>query len=266
MPRACERIHARAGARLYGDAGPCHAGSLARAPRGVVSESGPRSVAFSGSASRIAWTRTSGVAALVSNSGSVHAPDTGAVLAPLRWHTYGQNVAVSRDGTRVCTADVGMAPYGIHCGSLDGAVGVHGATVVVGPEQSRHVMNAFGGDQALAPDGARLYAVDGSLALSSFDATASALPAVASGDATTTAWLGALALDPDGRVHAGGRASTGTATLFGWDAAGHLRGSLDAGEIVARGLAISGDGLRAVAVTVPADRPVDRALTFVTLP
>jgi hypothetical protein len=248
------------GARLY--ALDTHGGRVAvvdLATRTVV-----RTWALpSWSIDRIAWTRTNGLAAIVTPE-HVLAPATGALLGTLPWAGSTLSVlAVSRDGSRVCTADRGMSPYFTRCATLAGGVGALGPAVIVGPEQSRVNWSGFLYDMRLSPDGARLYQAERAFQVTALDATLAALGPVPFAGATT-AQLGALAVDPEGRVYGGGQAYTATATLWSWGAAGDLLWSRDAGAIV-RDLAVTGDGLRAVAVT-GADMYVAQGLTFVTLP
>lgn len=236
----------------------------------AIFDLGARTLIGSWSASavydRIVWARIDGLAALLSTSSRIYVPESGAVLGTLPWiGASSATLTVSRDGTRVCGGDLGMNPYYTRCATLASGVGAFGPAVRVGSTQSR--WNTFGADPSLAlgADGTRLYQAGGALQLAAIDATAATLGSVTFAGPTTT-FLLAAAVGPDGRVYAGGWPDTGSESLWAWDAAGNLLWSRDVGTIVRGRLAVTGDGLRLLALTAANGYSPANALKAVTLP
>jgi hypothetical protein len=205
------------------------------------------------SAPRIAYARTNGFPLLLLSSGTVQLPTTGATLKTFSTPNPGAAIAVSRDGSRLCTLNLGLSPYSVWCQALDVSktLGVTSPVLIGSTRNSSWGYGGNGQDVALSPDGRRAYVGSGSpYELTVYDPTvlSGEMPVVQAFDIGHR--YKAVEVDPSGRIFAAYSAAyLNGAGVRGWDAAGNALGDWPLGEIVRGGLAVSGDGRRVVALT-----------------
>lgn len=216
--------------------------------------------------SRLAFARTNGVGVLLSSTGSVFDPDTGASVAVFPPVDVGGSghaaIAASSDGSRFCALDIDTSPYTLQCHDL--AASRLGATpILVGAARSTPwTGDGNGRDLALSPDGRRLYVASGyPYSVAVFD-TWRPGPLTALGTLSGVKEPTAMDVGPDGRLYCGGRGGPETAWVYGPD--GAVLASYPLSHVVDRIIAVSGDGLRLVVRngTVPSTSIVN----IVTLP
>ena len=204
---------------------------------------------------RVAYARANGVGVVLASEGSIRNAATGATYAGTG--LSGRVLTASRDGSRACV----LASMSISCAPL--GADATGAPIV-GAASSAYAESSAN-DVALSSDGTRAYVAPGPAneAFLAFDASASGpgMPRVTNLVTGPTA-PGAIDYGPDERIYGGSTSYSATDTwVFLPD--GTVQGSYDlsaGGGLLDRQLAVSGDGLRVVALTE------DPTLTIVTAP
>jgi hypothetical protein len=259
------------GARLFGVDEPHH--TVVPVDLATWSPAAAWSLPAGARYTRIAFARPNGVAILVTTSGSVHDPVTGA-----SWGTFSvptseaaMLIAASRNGSRVCTAEEMNNPYTLKCLALDATTLPGSASpVVLGPVRTRYGAKSSGTatyahDVALSVDGTRAYVAAGATSspyeFTIYDATASTLPVL--GGLPSTLYPGSVHVGWDDRVYCGATNAYSATSAWVYDAAGVQDWSYQLGTVSRRQLVASGDALRIVALT--GDGNTSTAVKFVTV-
>lgn len=205
------------------------------------------------SSTTLAWARPNGVPVIVTSQGTFHSPATGALLATLGAH---DRVAVSRDGTRLCSISApGGAPYLLECFAMDATPA---GAVFVGPMHWGFFSFAGEGrDVALSPDGTRAWAVSDDIR--EWDATGAG-DLVRLGTLPVTGSTSAIE-EAGGRLYCGTSGVPETVQIV---ENGGVVGSASIGDVTRGQLAVSGDRRRVVAGTGTLWQSVN--LTFATVP
>jgi hypothetical protein len=201
-------------------------------------------------AEALAYTRTNGVPLVISN-GQIFNAAAGAILSS---GPFGA-VAASRNGSRMCSVDIGNSTYSLSCLTLD-FTSLNGGQFLFDNFSSVSGVGVNASDVALSPDGTVAYVASGAGNLppelspySTQDLShQTGFPIQGRGNNVEIA--------PDGRIFAGStNVSIGqTADVRVFDAAGNLLATrlISPGggiSILDRQMRISGDGLRLITIT-----------------
>jgi len=195
----------------------------------------------------VAYARIQGAGVVLAQGSALDAVTGAKLPSPSLGGPY---MATSRDGSRFCALDTGYSPYTLLCHALD--IGGTPRQVALGPARSVGVFDtgSNGKDVALSEDGSRVYVAAGApYAFDIFDTAASGSTMAKLGSLPGAAYPVAVEVGVDGRIYCGADLAYGTADAWIYDGAGTLKASFLAGDLVTRGIAVSGDGLRMLALT-----------------
>jgi hypothetical protein len=206
----------------------------------------------------LAAAHTQGVALLFTGDGHVYDVATGTRLAvPFNPGNSTGVIAVSQDGSRLCSVDTGLSPDTLSCFGL-AFVSTPYWQLVIGPPETtlgsspNGQSGSNGEDLAVNADGTRVYVASGApYSFEGYDPTSSTLPDVQSlpGDA----YPNNIEVMTDGRILAGADVADGMKDVWVYSSQGVLGFHEDiAGRgngLRARELKASGDALRLAALT-----------------
>lgn len=201
----------------------------------------------------LGYVRTNGKGLVLSGNGRVFDAETGSgYSATFSGGYYGNAIlGSSRIGNRFCAINSGISPYTVTCHSVDYS-GTSGGQVLLGTgKQGEWGVGSNGQDLALSADGTRLYVASGApYSCSVYDTTSSStgMPIVQS--LATGAYPSAARVGSDGKIFCGRSWPLSSEYgLFTYSSEGvELNRYILGLSVTGRGLAVSGDTLRATTI------------------